>query len=57
MNHAVFVGGWRETVKVSINSTKSLFALDRGCKVALFMDYIYAKKRHYVVVVICYIKG
>ena len=28
---------------MSVNSTKSWFAVDRGCKFTFFMDYIYVK--------------
>ena len=34
---------------MSINLAKSLFAVDRGCEFALFMDYVYIKKGHSVV--------
>ena len=46
MNHANFVCKWLQAVKMSINSAKSWFAVDRVCKFALFMDYIYIKKEH-----------
>ena len=46
MNHASFTGEWQETVKMSINSAKSWFVVDRGCIFALLTDYIYAKKGH-----------
>ena len=49
MYHTNFVGGWQETVKMSINSAKSWFAVDRGFKIALFTDYIYIKKGHSIV--------
>ena len=54
MNHANFVGGWQETVKMSINSAKAWFAVDRGCKFFLFTDYIHVKKVHSVVFFIFY---
>ena len=30
----------KKTVKMGANSAKSCFAVDRGCKFVLFMDYI-----------------
>ena len=44
MNLANFAGGWLETVKMSINSAKSWFAVDRSCNFALLTNYIYVKK-------------
>ena len=40
---------------MSINSTESWSAGDRGCKFALFTDYFYVKKGHSVF--IFYSKG
>ena len=31
---------------MSINSAKSWFVVDRGCKFPLFTGYIYFKKKH-----------
>ena len=57
MSHANFVGGWLETVKMSINSAKSWFAVDRGYKIVLFTDYNYVKKGDSVVFFIFYSEG
>ena len=42
---------------MSINSANSWFTVDRGCKFALFTDYIYVKKGHSVILLIFYCKG
>ena len=49
MNHANVVGRLQETVKMSKNSANSWFAVDIGCKLALFTDCIYFKKGNSVV--------
>ena len=41
---------------MSINSTKTWFAVDRGCKFVLFTDYIYVKEGHSVFFFIFYSK-
>ena len=41
---------------MSINSSKSWFALDRGCKFVFLTDYIYVKKGQSVVFSIFYSK-
>ena len=41
---------------MSINSAKSCFAIDRGCKFTLLTDYIYLSKGHSVVFFIIYNK-
>ena len=44
---------WMVTVKMSINSAKCWFAVDKGCRFALLTDYIYFKKGHSAVFSFC----
>ena len=55
MNDANLVGGCSKTVKMSINSAKSRFVVDRGCKLTLFPHYYYVKEGHSVFVLFFFI--